>query len=272
MKFKSGNTPLIKNKGLCNTFGIDELYVKDESRNPFGTWKDRRSEVIVKRALALGYDKVSLITSGNAGYSLARFARESGLRTACIFDGKISDRIGGKLGDVCDCVVRKDLSGIVLSESEIISLSRENDEEKILEATTGFHDSYKRIIDEIKDIKPDYIVCPLGSGEAFVGLYFGLRENNLKTILVGVRSKSRTGSFADKLYGEYTPYEAEVNKILGEGNLMIELSEEEIRESYAEFKKYFDCEPSSAVVFRALRRLNPEKDKRIVLVNSGKGI
>ena len=46
---KSGNTPLIKNEELAQKFGCTIL-IKDESKNPFGTWKDRRSEVIIKKA------------------------------------------------------------------------------------------------------------------------------------------------------------------------------------------------------------------------------
>ena len=50
------------------------LFVQDESMNPYGTWKDRRSEYIVQKALKEGISKLCLITSGNAGYSLARYA------------------------------------------------------------------------------------------------------------------------------------------------------------------------------------------------------
>ncbi|HLD39182.1 MAG TPA: hypothetical protein VJB05_02620 [archaeon] len=44
------------------------------SKNPFGTLKDRRSEMIVKRAMEKGIGRLCLITSGNAGYSLARIS------------------------------------------------------------------------------------------------------------------------------------------------------------------------------------------------------
>ena len=46
MKYKSGNTPLFKDKELSKKFGFSIL-IKDESENPFGTYKDRRSEIII---------------------------------------------------------------------------------------------------------------------------------------------------------------------------------------------------------------------------------
>jgi threonine synthase len=70
LKYISGNTPLLKNRELCNRFKLNNLLVKDESKNPFGTFKDRRSELIIKKTIEEHVNKLVLITSGNAGYSL----------------------------------------------------------------------------------------------------------------------------------------------------------------------------------------------------------
>ncbi|MEK6961499.1 MAG: pyridoxal-phosphate dependent enzyme [Nanoarchaeota archaeon] len=65
---KSGNTPLIKNNELTQKFGF-AILIKDESKNPFGTWKDRRSQIIIKKAKDEKVDTLVLITSGNARLS-----------------------------------------------------------------------------------------------------------------------------------------------------------------------------------------------------------
>ena len=41
--------------------------IKNESANPFGTFKDRRSELILKKALRKRVDVLAIITVGNGG-------------------------------------------------------------------------------------------------------------------------------------------------------------------------------------------------------------
>jgi len=88
LKYKSGNTPLIKIEKLCKRFGLDNLFIKDESKNPFGTFKDRRSEFIIQRGVREHVDKFVIITSGNAGYSLVKFAEGTGIKIVNFFDKK----------------------------------------------------------------------------------------------------------------------------------------------------------------------------------------
>ena len=68
-KFKSGKTPLVKVNEFCRKFNLPNLLVKDESKNPFGTWKDRRSEMIVKKA-KLSYFGIYCIFIGVAAIAL----------------------------------------------------------------------------------------------------------------------------------------------------------------------------------------------------------
>ncbi|HEV8559460.1 MAG TPA: pyridoxal-phosphate dependent enzyme [Actinophytocola sp.] len=58
----------------------DSLWVKDESRNPTGSHKDRAMAVGVAAALAQGADTVVAASSGNAGASAAAYAARAGLR------------------------------------------------------------------------------------------------------------------------------------------------------------------------------------------------
>lgn len=88
MKNKSGNTPLVKTDELPQEFGF-AILIKDESKNPFGTFKDRRSEIIIKKAEDEQVDTLVLITSGNAGYSLGRFSQGTKIRIVNIVDKKL---------------------------------------------------------------------------------------------------------------------------------------------------------------------------------------
>ncbi len=270
-KFKSGKTPLLKVDEFCNHFGIPNLLVKDESKNPFGTWKDRRAELIIKKAKHEFVDKLCLITSGNAGFSLAKYAAKSNIKVVSIVDINLPSSIKEPLQEICYKVIETKLSESILKPEEVIALARENDKEVIWDVTNGFQDAYESIIREIKNDNPDYIICPIGSGEAFVGLFDGIQKLKIKTILIGVGPET-SPSFADKLHTPWTPYQAKMESILAQGNRIIRLTEPEIREAYNFAKDRINCEPSSAVVFGAFSKMNFERDKKIIIINSGKGL
>ena len=271
MKYKSGNTPLIKNQELCQKFGFSNLLIKDESRNPFGTFKDRRSELVIKRAIDEQIDKLVLITSGNSGYSLARFSQETGIKIVCIIDKNLKESIRRYLKKY-STLIEVDLSEKILKPEEIISLARQSDEEVIWDVTNGFHEAYERIIEEIKTENPNFIILPIGSGEAFVGFYNGIKKFGLKTKLIGVKVKDKWHSFADKLHTPWTPYKSKIQSILKEGHQILIIEEDEIKKAYNECSTILDIEPSSAVVFGVLPKIKCKKDDKIILINSGRGL
>ena len=271
IQYKAGDTPLIKIEEFCRKFHLPYLLVKDESKNPFGTWKDRRSEMIVKMAEEEFADKLSLITAGNAGFSLAKFAGKTSMQVVIIADGRLSSSIKSVLQKECYRVIEADLSHRMLKPEEIIALAREGDREVIWEVTNGFHEAYESIVEEIKDSAPDYLICPVGSGEAFVGLYNGIKKYQLKTKLVGVRPKSNP-SFADKLPTSWLLYQAKIQHILKDGNMIIELTEEEIKSAYDYAKNHMVCEPSGTVGLGVFSKIDFKETDNIIVVNSGKGL
>jgi len=277
LKYKSGNTPLIKMKELCKRFGVNNLFIKDESKNPFGTFKDRRSEFIIKRGVEEYVDKFVTVTSGNAGYSLGKFAEGTNIKIVNFFDKKLKKSIKNKLKEVSYKIIEIDLSKKIWPPEEIMTMARENDTEVIWDATNGFHgyhEGYIKIVGEIKkeNLNPDFIVVPVGSGEAFCGLYSGIEKFRLKTKLIGVGVKAKWHSFADKLYTPWTPYENLIKTILRKKHEIIKLNEKEVKEAWREFKDVIDCEPSAAVVFSVFSKLKFKKDDKIILINSGKGL
>lgn len=74
-----GGTPLLRCRTLEKTVGVRELYVKDESANPTGTFKARGMAVAVPMAKALGATKVAVPSAGNAGSAMAAYAAKAGL-------------------------------------------------------------------------------------------------------------------------------------------------------------------------------------------------
>lgn len=75
-----GGTPLLDVPRLRQVLGTPRLYVKDDTRNPSGSTKDRASFLVVAKAREYGYDTVATASTGNAATALAAVAAASGLR------------------------------------------------------------------------------------------------------------------------------------------------------------------------------------------------
>lgn len=76
-----GNTPLLSAPVnlLGHTSFTGELWLKDETRNPSGSFKDRHVSAALTAAIALGTPGVVCASSGNAGASAAAYAARAGL-------------------------------------------------------------------------------------------------------------------------------------------------------------------------------------------------
>ncbi|MBI3916880.1 MAG: threonine synthase [Betaproteobacteria bacterium] len=74
-----GYTPLLPARRLARKLGLAELALKDEGRNPSGTFKDRGAAVAVSCYAELGVKTVAHNSSGNAGGSWSLYAARTGL-------------------------------------------------------------------------------------------------------------------------------------------------------------------------------------------------
>ncbi len=75
-----GATPLLAAPRLRQALGMDRLWLKDDTRNPSGSTKDRASQLVVAKAVEHGADTVAAASTGNAATALAAVAAAAGLR------------------------------------------------------------------------------------------------------------------------------------------------------------------------------------------------
>jgi threonine synthase len=80
----AGYTPVFHPPSLQKKLGLARLWIKDESRNPTASFKDRASALVVARAREIGAEVVVTASTGNAGAALAGMAAAVGQR-AVIF-------------------------------------------------------------------------------------------------------------------------------------------------------------------------------------------
>ncbi len=79
-----GNTALVRPRAVCETTGLSNLYVKNETTNPTWAFKDRFHASSVSMARSLGYARVTASTTGNHGASAAAYSTAAGLESCII--------------------------------------------------------------------------------------------------------------------------------------------------------------------------------------------
>ncbi|MBK9007373.1 MAG: Threonine synthase [Anaerolineales bacterium] len=82
-----GGTPVYQLSSLAKKYGLQNLWLKDESRNPTASFKDRASAIVVTRAHEIGAEIVVTASTGNAGAALAGMSAAVGQK-AIIFAPK----------------------------------------------------------------------------------------------------------------------------------------------------------------------------------------
>ncbi len=76
-----GQSPLVECPRLARHLGVRRLVAKFEGSHPTGTVKDRSSTTAVSAALQFGFAATSVVSSGNAGSSIAAYSARAGLRS-----------------------------------------------------------------------------------------------------------------------------------------------------------------------------------------------
>lgn len=189
-----GGTPLLPAPRLGAHLGIPNLYLKDESRNPTGSFKDRLASAAVSAALQLGKRVVVGSSSGNAGAAVAAMAARAGM--PCVMFTTQQFPLAMK-------------TQMAVYGSFLIAAPTIQDRWSLMAAgverfgwfpVTVFRwpyfgsncygiEGYKTIGYEIADqsaVLPDHIVFPVGAGDAFSGAYKGLAEYAAAGVISGV--------------------------------------------------------------------------------------
>jgi threonine synthase len=73
-----GATPLLRAPQLERRLGMREIWIKDEGKNPTGSFKARGLAAAVTRARAGGATRFTIPTAGNAGVALAAYGARAG--------------------------------------------------------------------------------------------------------------------------------------------------------------------------------------------------
>jgi len=179
-----GGTPLIKASRLAEKLGLRKLYLKDETRNPTGSFKDRGMSVAVSVAVEFGFKATVTASSGNAAAALAAYSARAGLETyAFVLEtasyGKIAQLLfyGAKV-------------------FRVRGLGREDPTVKMMKLVMekyGFYPSpsfgpfnpYQiegvksisyEIVEQLEWTTPDWVIVPVGSAALLTSVWKGFKD------------------------------------------------------------------------------------------------
>ncbi|HEY4591203.1 MAG TPA: threonine synthase [Thermoanaerobaculia bacterium] len=171
-----GATPLVR----LRRFGPPgvELWLKDESGNPTGSFKARGLSLAVNRARELGARGVQLASAGNAALALAAYAAAAGLPARVAMPGDTPRTIFERCRQYGAEVLSG--SGTLVEAAKLLEPGKENywtlstlREPYRVEGkkTMGFE-----LAEQLDWELPDWIVYPLGGGTGIVAMHKAFDE------------------------------------------------------------------------------------------------
>ena len=185
-----GNTALVRPGKVCESAGLSNLFIKNETTNPTWAFKDRFHASSISMARSLGYTRVTASTTGNHGASAAAYSAAAGLDSCIILCHPESSMLQR------DMIALYGGHAFVLEDrfQYLDTLIRDHDYYPSTTMTpmptgTPFGvEGYKTIAFEIfvqlGGRVPDRMFCPIAAGDALFGPWKGFSE--LRTLdLVG---------------------------------------------------------------------------------------
>jgi threonine synthase len=176
-----GTTPLAEAPRLAEELGVAEAYIKDEGRNPTGSFKDRGQSAAMTAAVGHGAEEVALASAGNAGQAAAAYAARAGLDSHVFLPSRASfvnkAMVNVHGGDMRVVEGRIGDAGAALEDA----MADHEDWYPVQTFVTPYrHEGKKTMYYELPEQLdwevPDHVVYPTGGGVGLIGMYKAARE------------------------------------------------------------------------------------------------
>ncbi|MDB4919741.1 threonine synthase [Mucilaginibacter sp.] len=303
-----GFTPIIPIENLKQFIGDNEVFWKDESGNPTGSFKARGISAAVSKAKELGIDTIATPTAGNAGGALAAYAARAGIK-AVVYMPKQTPQVfkdecrlyGAELveidGNISDC-------GRLVNELAEINGWFQVSTLKEPYRLEGKKTMGYEIAEQFNWQLPDVILYPTGGGTGLIGMWKAFDEleqlgwiGSKRPRMVAVQSESCNGivsafnagkhvsEFAD---GGFTianglrvpkPYADKVIlRVLRETNgAAITIGDQEMNAAVKEIARHEGMlvAPEGAALWQAYKKLKATQwikpGEKVLMINTGSG-
>ena len=175
-----GGTPLLDCPRLARELGVRRLLLKFDGTNPTGTVKDRSSATAVGAALRFGYRATSVVSSGNAGSSIAAYSSRAGLRSLIFaYERASAPKLLHMAATTTDLIIYKGVYDDLIKTWDRLV------EEHLFFDCGATRNAYKQegkktlayeIAEQTAWAVPDVVVAPVAVGETFIATARGFRE------------------------------------------------------------------------------------------------
>ena len=305
-----GDTPLIRSRRLGPSLGLENLYFKNEGRNPSGSFKDRPGALAVTLAQEAGAKGVLTASSGNAATAISAYAAAAGLKCLILLEpGNPPAKLRQALATGAQVVPVKGIFAHgpdALQQFLGIVAARLNYYLGFIWAPVNPY-----ILEGIKSISyeivarlpgsPDVVVCPVGGGDMFAAQWRGYLEMKralmikqlprmvavqsvnapplLKAFQSGADRVSSLPYANSKISGINVPFTGDhaLEAVRNSGGLAIGVKDEEVFDTQRRMgaDEGIWIEPAGAATVAAISDLlstgEIRKDERIVCILSGAG-
>lgn len=301
-----GDTPFFRSERLSQQLMFKNIWIKNDALNPSGSLKDRASFLVVAEAKKFNENKIVIASTGNAASSLAAVCASEGIQ-AVVFIPKTAPMAkqiqvklaGAELIQVDGCYDDAFYQSIKYSnETGCLNRNTAYNPFTIEGKKTVAFEMYEQNSYKI----PDAILIPVGDGVIISGVYKGFADLKMAGLidkmpkLICIQAKNSSAIHRYINSGVYTnedspttiadsisvcaPCNAEMARFaVKESNgFSLTVTEEEIMDGQKQLLQSAGifAEPSSAVVFPALRKIKENKllnpDEQIVLLITGNGL
>ena len=175
-----GQTPLLESARLAKSLDVKRLLIKFDGTNPTGTVKDRSSATAVAAALQFGYRLTSVVSSGNAGSSIAAYSARAGLRSLIfVYEHASAPKMLHMAATASDLIIYKGVYDDLIGHWDRLV------EEGLFFDCGASRNAYKQegkktlayeIWEQNARRVPDLVVAPVAVGETFIAMARGFRE------------------------------------------------------------------------------------------------
>lgn len=175
-----GDTPLLSAPRIGSQLGFANLFVKEESNNPTGSFKARGLSAAISKAKEVGITKVIIPTAGNAGGAMAAYAARAGMQ-AMIYMPKDTPHANIEESRIVGAEVIL-IDGLISDAAKMAGAkAREEDWFDISTFKEPYRTEGKKIMgyelaQQFNWELPDVIIYPTGGGTGLVGMWKAFQE------------------------------------------------------------------------------------------------
>ena len=176
-----GDSPLVEVPRLAAAIGLERLWVKDDSRNPTLSFKDRPVAIATARAIEFGFHTLACASTGNLAPAVAAAAAAHGLRAVVFIPADLEPAKVAQARALGATVVRVDGPYDAVNRL-CLELTDELEGWAVVNVNVRpyYAEGSKTIAFEIARQlgwrTPDVVVAPLASGSLYTKLAQGFDE------------------------------------------------------------------------------------------------